>query len=268
MVKSNLFLRILSAIILIPIALLIIFKGNISIFFFVISVICIGSLSEYLNIIGTKSLVDKILSYCFALSILFIFIFYEKYLALILAGYFCVFLLYLLFKYKTNDFINRAGSNLLGIIYFPIFLGFTLKISLFKNGNLWIFMLLLVNWLTDSFAYFVGVNFGKHKLSEISPKKSIEGLLGGITGGILGALLINYFFIKSDKWAVIAMLGFFGSIVGQLGDLFESGIKRSAGVKDSGTIIPGHGGFMDRFDSLYFTGPLFYFFINFYFRGY
>lgn len=69
-------------------------------------------------------------------------------------------------------------------------------------------MLLLVNWLTDSFAYFVGVNFGKHKFSEISPKKSIEGLIGGITGGILGALLVNYFFIKSDKWAVIAMLGF------------------------------------------------------------
>lgn len=267
MVKSNLFLRVLSAIILIPIALLIVFKGSIVVLFSIVSIICIGSLSEYLNIIGTKNIFDKVLSYFFALTILFIFAFYEKYLPLTLFGYICIFLMYTLFKYGTKDFINRAGANTVGMIYFPILLGFTLKIFFFENGSYWIFMLLLVNWLTDSFAYFVGVNFGRHKFTEISPKKSIEGLLGGILGGIISVSLVNYFLIKSDKWGIIIFLGFLGSIVGQLGDLFESGIKRSAGVKDSGSIIPGHGGFMDRFDSLFFTGPLFYFFIDLYFRG-
>ncbi len=268
MVKSNLFLRLLSAIVLIPIAILIVFKGNTTLLFFVLSIITIGSLREYLNIIGTVSFIDKVVSYCFALTILFIFGFYERFMALVLAGYFCFFLSYLLFKYKTKDFINRAGANLLGIIYFPILLGFTLKIAFFEKGHLWIFMLLLVNWVTDSFAYFVGINFGRHTLTEISPKKSIEGLLGGILGGILASLSVNFFLIKSNKWSLIIILGFLGSIIGQMGDLFESGIKRSVGVKDSGTIIPGHGGFMDRFDSLYFTGPLFYFFIDHFFQGY
>lgn len=267
MAKSNLFLRVTSAIILIPIALLIVFKGSINVLFVVISIICIGSLSEYLNIIGQKSVIDKILSYMFALATLFIFVFYEKYLGMILSVYFCIFLVYILFKYGTKDFISRAGSNILGIVYFSILLGFTLKIFFIQNGNYWIFMLLLLNWLTDSFAYFVGVNFGKHKFTEISPKKSIEGLIGGVFGGITAVILVNLFLVKSDKWLTLTFLGFLGSIIGQLGDLFESGIKRSAGVKDSGTIIPGHGGFMDRFDSLYFTGPLFYFFIEFYFRG-
>ncbi|MCX7770609.1 MAG: phosphatidate cytidylyltransferase [Proteobacteria bacterium] len=268
MARSNLFLRVLSAIILIPIALLIIFKGNIEIFFIVISIICIGSLLEYLNIIEMKAKIDKLLSSIFAILILFIFVFYENYLAIILSAYLCIFLTYVLFKYGTNEFVCRAGANILGMIYFPVLLGFTLKIFFFEKGNYWIFMLLVLNWLTDSFAYFVGISFGKHHFTEISPKKTVEGLFGGVLGGILSVLLINYFFIKSDKWIGIILLGFLGSVFGQLGDLFESGIKRSFGVKDSGSIIPGHGGFMDRFDSLFFTGPLFYFFIKFYIKGY
>lgn len=266
MARSNLFIRIISASILIPFALLIIFKADVRILFIVISIICASSLLEYYHLLGINDFLERLLGIIFGIVLLFFSVFFENSLNLVLGCYFCFYLPYILFKYGTNNFVIRAGQHILGIVYFPILLSFTLKIFSFHMGRYWIFMLLLLNWLTDSFAYFVGVFIGKHHFTNISPKKTVEGLIGGIFGGILSVSIINYFMVKSDKWLEIVFLGFLGSIFGQLGDLFESGIKRSVGVKDSGTIIPGHGGFMDRFDSLFFTGPLFYFYIKYVIR--
>ncbi|WP_158961360.1 phosphatidate cytidylyltransferase [Myroides fluvii] len=118
--------------------------------------------------------------------------------------------------------------------------------------------ILLLVWTNDTFAYIVGKKFGKHKLFErISPKKTIEGLLGGILFAIIASLILNHFFTFLNVYIWIASAIFVG-LFGTLGDLVESHFKREAGVKDSGSIMPGHGGILDRLDSILFISPFLY----------
>lgn len=120
----------------------------------------------------------------------------------------------------------------------------------------------LVLWANDTGAYITGVSFGRHKLMErISPKKSWEGFLGGIVSAIFAAWLLGDWFgvLTKSQWMAAAIVI---SFAGTLGDLFESMLKRSIGVKDSGSIMPGHGGFLDRFDSALFAFPLLYLFLS------
>jgi phosphatidate cytidylyltransferase len=127
------------------------------------------------------------------------------------------------------------------------------------DGPKLVFFLLLVVWLADAGAYYVGKNFGKHRLSpRISPKKSIEGLAGGITTSIIAAIVIHFTFFANFPLLHAIIAGVVLSFAGVVGDLAESMWKRSAAVKDSGTLIPGHGGFLDRFDSILYTAPMLY----------
>ena len=129
----------------------------------------------------------------------------------------------------------------------------------FPDGWKLVFFLLLVVWLGDSGAYYVGKKFGKHKLSpRISPKKTIEGLAGGIAVSIIAAVVIHFTFFGNFPLHHAIIAGVFLSFAGVVGDLAESMWKRSAAVKDSGTLLPGHGGFLDRFDSILFTAPILY----------
>ncbi|MEZ5011263.1 MAG: phosphatidate cytidylyltransferase [Bacteroidales bacterium] len=135
-------------------------------------------------------------------------------------------------------------------------------ISGFTPGPLMALFILL--WSNDTGAYLVGISFGKHRLFErISPKKSWEGFFGGVLLTVVAAWLISPFFgiTSTAGWIVIALLV---SVAGTFGDLVESMIKRSAGVKDSGSIMPGHGGFLDRFDSVLFAWPMVFLFITFF----
>jgi len=127
------------------------------------------------------------------------------------------------------------------------------------DGPKLVFFLLIVVWIGDAGAYYVGKTFGKHRLSpRISPKKSIEGLAGGIATSIIAAIVIHFTFFPRFPLVHAAIAGVILSFCGVVGDLAESMWKRSAAVKDSGTLIPGHGGFLDRFDSIFFTAPLLY----------
>lgn len=122
-----------------------------------------------------------------------------------------------------------------------------------------VFFLMLVVWLGDAGAYYVGRQFGKHKMSpRISPKKTIEGGIGGILASITTALVIRFTFFPEFPLVHVIIAAIILSITGMIGDLAESMWKRSAAVKDSGTLIPGHGGFLDRFDSIFFTTPILY----------
>ncbi len=114
--------------------------------------------------------------------------------------------------------------------------------------------LLCIIWASDSFAYLEGKSFGKHKLFErISPKKTVEGFVGGLLGAIITAIIISNYSSKATwEWVILAVVLVF---TGTIGDLVESGFKRAAKVKDSGTILPGHGGLLDRLDSLLFASP-------------
>ncbi len=129
----------------------------------------------------------------------------------------------------------------------------------FADGAKLVFFLLLVVWLGDSGAYYFGRTFGKHKLSpRISPKKTVEGLMGGVLASVLTAIIIHYTFFRNFPLMHAIIAGVILSLAGVVGDLAESMWKRSAAVKDSGTLLPGHGGFLDRFDSIFYTTPILY----------
>ncbi|HEY8181886.1 MAG TPA: CDP-archaeol synthase [Thermoanaerobaculia bacterium] len=128
-----------------------------------------------------------------------------------------------------------------------------------RIGPKLVFFLVLVVWLGDAGAYYIGKRFGKHLLAPaISPKKTIEGLCGGIAVSILTAIIIHFTFFQAFPLIHAVIAGILLSVAGVIGDLAESMWKRSASVKDSGTLFPGHGGFLDRFDSVFFTTPILY----------
>lgn len=154
---------------------------------------------------------------------------------------------------------HRIGWLCLGLFYLPFLFGHLLLLRFLPEGRAWIFLTLLVIMLCDTFAYFVGSNLGKRKLyPAVSPNKSIEGGIGGLVGSVMVVVLAGVTFLPQiGIWDGI-LVGLLLGVVGQLGDLFESLLKRACGVKDSGHIIPGHGGLLDRLDSLLFAFPVVY----------
>lgn len=165
--------------------------------------------------------------------------------------------------------VDQIAKAYLGAIIIPFLLSSVIRIfMLAQNGSVYVLMPFVAAWCSDSGALLGGIMFGKHKLAPlISPKKTIEGAIGGVVGGVVGMLifgLVATFFFKIEvNYGVLAVAGVAGSIVGQLGDLSFSFIKRGAGIKDFGKIMPGHGGVLDRFDSVIFTAPLFEIILHF-----
>jgi len=170
-----------------------------------------------------------------------------------------------LFIKKKNYPSNTIQKLDISIRY--LLLSFTFLILLpFINGGYEasvILSLIIFIWVNDSFAFFVGKNLGKRKLFEsVSPKKTIEGFLGGVFFTLITAFLVSYFcdFLSLTNLLVISLIA---SILGTIGDLVESKFKRQANTKDSGTIMPGHGGILDRLDSLLFVAPFVYLYIHY-----
>lgn len=164
--------------------------------------------------------------------------------------------------FSKNQFsFDDVGFALIAIIYVGV--GFYFFIEMRVLGLDKLLFALLTIWATDSGAYFIGRAFGKKKLSaEISPNKTVEGFFGGIFSAILVGLIFHYFVNFLPTYVQTVFVSVIVSIVGQMGDLVQSAFKRHYGTKDSGTIFPGHGGVLDRFDSLIFIMPILYFFIQ------
>lgn len=175
----------------------------------------------------------------------------------------------LLFLFRIRDIRQSAGEAalfLMGFLYVPLLLGHLMLLRGAPHGISWIFLLLVIVMAGDTGAYYVGSSIGRRKLYPVvSPNKSIEGALGGLAGSAVGAIIAKFTFFPEltllDAVATALLLG----ILGQLGDLFESLLKRSFGVKDSGVIIPGHGGILDRLDSILFAAPAAYYYAVFIF---
>ena len=182
----------------------------------------------------------------FFLAILGVYVFtFPKYHASqIMAAYFCVF-------------------------YAPVMFSFIYRIRMTKYGIYLVWMVFVSSWISDTFAYLTGMLLGRHKLAPVlSPKKSIEGSIGGIAGSSLAGALFGFIFSSKagqeiNIVVVCALLGAFGSVISQIGDLAASAIKRNCEIKDYGRLIPGHGGIMDRFDSVIVTAPIIYFLVYF-----
>ncbi|MEA3328202.1 MAG: phosphatidate cytidylyltransferase [Candidatus Omnitrophota bacterium] len=158
--------------------------------------------------------------------------------------------------------IVNISVSLFGLLYIAWFFSFFIKLRYLDNGGLWISFVVLVCKLGDVGAYFIGKRFGRHKLIQrISPNKSIEGSLGGFLTSVLVAYSARLF-LPAVSFIHLLILGVLLGILGQLGDLAESLLKRDSQVKDSGRIIPGFGGVLDLIDSLLFTTPVLYFYLT------
>jgi phosphatidate cytidylyltransferase len=153
--------------------------------------------------------------------------------------------------------MTSAAAALLGVIY--IFGAWRCALALRQINPHWLMIALLVSWAGDTAALYVGRAFGRHKLApRVSPSKTWEGSIGSVVGAVIAAgVYARYLIPSAPLWAVLAVAAA-GNIAGQLGDLCESAFKRGAGVKDSGTTLPGHGGWLDRIDSSLFSIPVVY----------
>jgi phosphatidate cytidylyltransferase len=185
---------------------------------------------------------------------------------------------------NTRDAITNISVTFFGIFYVGCLTSHVILLrrltlghrvtSLNLEGAGYVIMLLVLLWLDDGGAFFAGSSWGKHKLVPvISPNKTVEGSIGGIFLTLVGAVLIKevgMLFRSFDveifpdmSYATYLLVGLGIAIAGQVGDLCESYLKRDAGLKDTGNLLPGHGGFLDRFDSLIFAAPLFYYYLKF-----
>jgi len=176
----------------------------------------------------------------------------------IVIGVFILFLLEIRI-YPIN--LDAPLRVIFGVLYVALMMSYFILMREDENGREWIFFLVVIAFASDVFAYYTGRTWGKRKLiPSVSAGKTVEGSLGGIAGAVIACVIYSFLFLKQVPWMHAAMLGFLGSIFGQLGDLCESAIKRSSRVKDSGTLFPGHGGVLDRLDSLLFIAPFVYYY--------
>jgi len=152
------------------------------------------------------------------------------------------------------------GITLLGILYTSWLLSHYILLYLLPQGRYYILFVLLVIWPGDTAAYYVGSHWGKKRLApQISPNKTVEGALANLAAGVLGGLIGWGWFLRSWDLMSALITAILINILGQVGDLYESFIKRTVGVKDAGSLLPGHGGVLDRLDSLLFAGPAMYY---------
>lgn len=168
-------------------------------------------------------------------------------------------LLIILITGKTIGILD-IGVTLLGIFYIPFLLGHIF----YLEGTKYIWLIFIISFGTDTFAYIFGNILGKRKLSpNISPNKTIEGSIGGILGSLVLSLVFSFIVNIPLKWRIV-ILSILASIIAQIGDLVASKIKRMVNIKDYGYIFPGHGGVLDRFDSIIFSAPLIYYFVQYF----
>ena len=175
-------------------------------------------------------------------------------------------LILLLFRTPRDNAFHKWAWTIAGAIFVGWMLSYWISLRGLENGRDWVYLAMLTIFANDTGAFFIGRAKGKHKLvPAISPAKTWEGAIGGLVSSILGSIiivvilnLISPFTLK--YWQVIP-LGFLISFFAQIGDLVESLLKRNMGIKESGTLLPGHGGILDRFDSLIFVGPVVYYFV-------
>ncbi len=164
-------------------------------------------------------------------------------------------------KFKDKD----AMAAIMSFFYVTIMLSYVYQIRELKYGGALVVMIFVCSWVNDTFAYCFGVTLGKHKMTpKLSPKKSVEGLVGGLFSSALVGGLYGIFFSKNvyelnNAPIIFAVIGLAGAVMAVIGDLAASAIKRNNDIKDYGKLIPGHGGILDRFDSIIFTAPIIYY---------
>ncbi|MFO0550272.1 MAG: phosphatidate cytidylyltransferase [Polyangiaceae bacterium] len=267
---SNLQMRLLTAAVAAPLILLLLYLGPAWAWLVFISAATVVGALELFGMTHAEDRVAQLAGVTLTLTVLEVLWFFGKdprvlvalFLLLPIAGV-------LLELWRLRD-MNRAALRLAANVFGPIYLGGGMAaIALLKrdggsDGPGFVVLSLMLSWLSDTGAYFAGRFLGKHKLYEaVSPKKTVEGALGGLAAAVGGALLGSFFYLRSLPALHAIALGIVAGALGQAGDLGESLIKRSVGVKDSGGIVPGHGGILDRVDALLVTATFCFLYISF-----
>ncbi len=255
--------RFISGILGFPLVAVLFIFGNNYVVDITCAVIAIMGLYEFYNAFKDKAKPIAEVGYFSALFIAGLHIInYHWWLLYLPILILLAFLKVILTKMKFN--INDLAITILGIVYIVGSIAFIPLIHGLEHGKILVWYIFLAAWGTDIFAYLIGVKFGKHKFSKISPKKSIEGCIGGIIGAIIFMLVyticVNNLFNLGISYIYIAIIAIVLSVIGQIGDFAASTIKRYAGIKDFSNLIPGHGGLLDRMDSVMFVAPFIYLF--------
>lgn len=189
---------------------------------------------------------------------------YEEHLMMYFVIMLMVFMAIFVFGF-TSYKADQIFLAFFGLVYVAAMISYIYKVRMLADGVYLVWLIIICSWGCDTFAYLVGMLFGKHKLAPVlSPKKSVEGAIGGIGGAAVLGILYALIF-KDNLGSItnpvisIGLICAIGAVISQIGDLAASGIKRNYNIKDYGRLIPGHGGILDRFDSIIFTAPVIYF---------
>ena len=257
--------RITSGLLGFPLVLIIFLIGNTYVVDIALAIIALLAMNEYFNAVAKVSNPVRWVGYLSCLSIAVVHLIPAESLNLIVTVTIPSILIVLFAQViatemKTN--FKDIAYTFIGIFYVVFFIMFVAFIDGMPDGKILIWYAILAAWGTDIFAYFIGKNFGKHKFSKISPKKSIEGCIGGTIGAILTMLIYTY--VANTYWGMdysylfVTGMAVILSLLGQIGDFAASSIKRYVDIKDFSNLIPGHGGMLDRIDSLIFLAPFAY----------
>lgn len=264
--------RWITALILVPPVLWILIKGSTLLLAVLVSVVAIFAIREYLIIIfenedGPISNTIKIISYTVSMGLIISSCLGSwEVLFLILAMDLMALSIFVLSRFASNHAIfDSISKQVLGIVYIPVSLSLLVFIKELDGGTFWIIWLLIVIFANDTGAFYTGTFLGKHKLCpNISPNKTIEGSVGGVTISMIVGFVFCLIFFQDFSLALLTIpASFLMAIAGQIGDLFESAMKRASHIKDSGRILPGHGGMLDRIDGLLLAIPVLYVYLVF-----
>ncbi len=261
--------RVISSLIGFPIVAVILIFANqivIDIAFSIVAVIC---LHEFYHAFKEKDNPVEWIGYALAALISIIHVFptpYVKYSLQLLLPTVTVILFLSVIVTEMKVTIKDMMITMLGIVYVLGFIVFIPMLRGIENGVYFVWYILFIAWGTDIFAYCIGKKFGKHKFSKISPKKSIEGCIAGVFGAVIASLLytlaLNTIAGFNISYIYIAIVSLGLSIISQVGDFAASSVKRYTGIKDYSSLIPGHGGMLDRCDSVIFIAPFAYFLLT------
>ncbi len=265
--------RITSALLGFPLVVIILAFGNTYVVDIFLAFIAMLGMQEYFNAVSKEAKTVRWLGYTSCLSIALIHIIPENFnlqlqseiLMLIIPTILLILFLYVIITNMKINFKDIAYT-LFGIIYVIGCIIFLALLRGMQNGKILIWYAIIAAWGTDIFAYIVGKRWGKHKFSQVSPKKSIEGCVAGIVGAVIIAVLytlaINKIFDLQYSYVFVVIVTAILSMIGQVGDFAASSIKRYVNIKDYSNLIPGHGGMLDRIDSLMFLSPFAYVLLN------